>query len=228
MSISLKARLACADAAERARACRDAALDPAAVVWIDALARALGDADRKVARAASEALVAIGRRHDVAAALRAALRSGEPQRRWHGARTLARLEPPGPELLPALVEALACGEGAVRWEAARILVDVGRLHGEVLTLLLGLLRSAEQASQRAMAAHCLRELAPDQAACAAALLDASRDPDLGVRRAALTAAAGLLDPPRALAERLREVAEADPDAASRRLAGAALAHYPPE
>lgn len=226
MSASLQARLACADPAERARACRDAAADPAAVVWIDALGRTLGDADREVARAASEALVAIGRRHDVSAALRAALRSDAPARRWHAARALARLQPPGTELLPALVEALACGAGDVRWEAARILVDVGRLHGEVLTLLLGLVRSAGHASQRAMAAHCLRELAPDQAACAAALLDASRDPDLRVRRAALTAAAGLMDPPRALAERLREVADADPDAASRRLAGAALAHYP--
>jgi len=54
------------------------------------------------------------------------------------------------------------------------------------------------------------------------LLVASRDADLGVRRAALTALAALEEPPAAVRERLLETAAADPDAASRRLAELAL------
>jgi hypothetical protein len=54
-------------------------------------------------------------------------------------------------------------------------------------------------------------------------LAATRDADLGVRRAALTALAALTEPPAAVLERLAQSAASDPDAASRRLADTALA-----
>ncbi len=227
MSHPLLARLASPRAAERARACREAVDDPSAVVLVEALAERLGDPEKQVARAASDALVLLGRAHAVADALREALHSGTARQRWYAARSLARLEPPAPRLLPALVEALGSDDADVRWEAARLLVDTGRLHGEVLPLLLGLTGTGDLPLQRAMAAHALRELAPDEPRCAAALLAASRDADRSVRRAALTALAGLLGPPPEVLERLQEVAAGDADAASRRLAAAALEKLQP-
>jgi HEAT repeat protein len=73
-----------------------------------------------------------------------------------------------------------------------------------------------------MATFTLRELAPDSVEAAEALVEATRDPDLQVRRAAFTAMASLLAPPPAVAARLLEAVQGDDDAASRRLAALAL------
>lgn len=218
MSHPLLAKLASADPEERCAACREAAADPAAALLADALARALGDREKRVARAASDALARIGaERGGVEKVLRAALGDADPTRRYWAAFTAARLEPPGLRLVPALVQALAHPDGDVRWSAARILVEAGRLHPEVLGVLLGLAGSGEVATTRRMASHCLRELAPDLPQAAQALLSATRDPDAGVRRAAYTAMAGLMDPPPAVAKRLEE-ALGDADPAVRRVA----------
>ena len=72
-----------------------------------------------------------------------------------------------------------------------------------------------------MATFCLRELAPDRPAAAQALLEASRDDDAHVRRAALTAMAGLLDPPAPVVARLDEALD-DADASTAGLAALAL------
>jgi HEAT repeat protein len=219
----IAARLASRDPAERRAACAAAVEDPSAVLLVDALAGALGDPVKAVVRAASDALVAIGRRSGgVEEALRRALRSDEPARRWGAAFTSARLDPPGPRLLPVLVEALASGDGDVRWASARLLVEAGRVHGEVLPLLVGLARTGESALVRRMATFALRELAPDRVEAAEVLLAAARDPDLHVRRAATTAMASLLDPPRAVVAHLLGALRDDPDAATRRLAALAL------
>ncbi len=216
-------KLTSADPEERRSACRSAADDPAAIFLADALAEALGDPEKAVARAASDALVQIGTRAGgVDDALRKALQSDLPGRRWGAAFTAARLEPPGPRLLPAAVEALASADGDVRWAAARLIVEIGRLRAEVLPLLLGLVRSGEQAVVRRMATFALRELAPDRGDAAQVLLDATRDADLQVRRAAFTAVASLATPPSGLVERLLEALREDEDAASRRLAALAL------
>jgi HEAT repeat protein len=216
-------RLASPDAETRRAACAAAAEDPAATLLAPALGRALGDPSKAVARAASDALAAIARRAGgVDDVLRAALHGDCPVARWGAAYTLARLEPPGPRLLPALVEALASPDGDVRWAASRILVDVGRLHGEVLPLLVGLVRSGERPVVRRMAAYALRTLAPDRPEAARVLLEASADADLPLRRAALTALASLEAPPPEIGGRLLEVLERDDDAASRRLAALAL------
>jgi len=220
----LVARLASPDPSERRAACAAAAEDPSGVLLADALAGVLGDPVKAVVRAASDALVAIGRRvGGVEEALRHALHGDDPARRWGAAFTAARLDPPGPRLLPALVEALASRDGDVRWSAARLLVEAGRVYGEVLPLLVGLARAGESPVVRRMATFALRELAPDRPEAAAVLLDAASDGDLHVRRAATTAMASLLDPPRAVVAHLLAALERDSDAATRRLAALALA-----
>jgi HEAT repeat protein len=216
-------RLEHSDPEVRRTACQAAAEDPAATLLSEALSDTLGDPCKAVARAASDALVAIGReRGGVEPALRRALHSDDPGRRWGAAFTAARLQPPGPRLLPALVEALSSGDGDVRWAAARLLVETGRLHLEVLPLLVGLVRGSEQAVVRRMAGYALRELAPDRAEAAAVLLEATHDRDLHVRRAAFTAMASLVGPGPEVSERLLEALREDPDAATRRLAALAL------
>jgi HEAT repeat protein len=223
VSHPILARLASADPEERRAACAEAARDPAGALLADALGRALGDPVKSVVRAASDALVAIARETGpVDAVLREALCSDEPTRRFGAAFTAARLEPPSPRLLPVLVEALGSSDGDVRWASARILVAAGHLHGEVLPLLVGLVRGGEHAIVRRMATFALRELAPDRPEAAAVLLEAAADGDLHVRRAAFTAMASLLDPPAAVVARLVETLERDPDAATRRLAALAL------
>jgi HEAT repeat protein len=211
------------DVEARRSACQSAAEHPSAVLLVDALADALGDAEKAVARAASDALVKIGSQGGaVENAIRKALHSDVSRRRQGAAFTAARLEPPGPRLLPPLVEALASADGDVRWAAARLIVEIGRAHGEVFPLLLAMVRTGERAVQRRMATFALRELAPDRAEAAAALLGATRDSDLEVRRAALTATASLTAPPPEVLRRLLETLREDEDAASRRLAALAL------
>ncbi|HBZ69549.1 MAG TPA: hypothetical protein DEP35_07405 [Deltaproteobacteria bacterium] len=223
MSHPLVERLRNADPEERRAACLAARTDPAAALLADALGKALGDSVKAVARAASDALVEIGRRdRHVDGVLREALRSDCPRRRFTAAYTSVRLHPATPSLLPALIEALGSADGDVRWAAAKILVDLGRLYGEVLGVLIGLVRSGEDAVVRRMAAFCLRELAPDRPESARVLVAATRDPDLHVRRAALSALAGLLDPPPEVGERLLEVLATDEDPAAKRIAAVAL------
>ncbi|HEY8493249.1 MAG TPA: HEAT repeat domain-containing protein [Myxococcota bacterium] len=232
MSHPLLARLASDAPAERAAACRAIADDPAGALLAEALVAALGDGERAVARAALDALVALARRSEgIAPLLRAALRAAPPARgraadpaartrRVHAALALARLEPPDPGLLPALVEGLGAPAGDLRWSAARVLVDLGRLHPEVVGVLVGLVQGADDPAARRMAAFALRELAPDHPATARALLEATGDDDRHVRRAAVTALAGLLDPPPEVRARLAVLRD-DSDRALARLAALA-------
>ncbi|UCE86252.1 MAG: HEAT repeat domain-containing protein [Deltaproteobacteria bacterium] len=219
----LAERLEHRDPRERRAACAASVDDPAAEALVPALGRALGDPEKDVSRAASDALARLsGRCAGVGPVLNAALRSDEPRRRLGAALTLARIAPPGAKLIPPLVEALSSPDGDVRWAAARRLVEAGRLHREVLPLLLGLARSGEAPGLRRMAAFCVRKLAPERPESARALLAASRDDDRHVRRAALTAMAALLAPPTELWSRLLAVLRTDPDAVSRRIAAATL------
>lgn len=215
--------LASDDPETRRAACRAAPENPSAIVLAEALAQALGDPVKRVARAASDALVAIGRQQGgVEPTLRAALRSPVPSQRWSAALTAARLEPPGPRLLPALVEAMGSADGDVRWASARVIVEIGRLHGEVLPLLVAMVRTGESPIARRMASFALRELAPDRREAAEVLVAATRDADLHVRRAAFTALAALVSPSSEVTDRLLEALQSDDDAPTRRLAALAL------
>ncbi len=205
------------------QACRDAVDDPAAVILLERVVAALGDPVRAVYRAASDAIAALGRDHDVRPALRAALHEGPPARRAAAALTLARLEPPDVRLLPALVGGLGLEDGKLRWAALKLLVETGRLHGEVLPLLAGVSRGDENPVVRRMARHGLRELGRDDRAAALALVEGTRDPDPAARRAAYAALASQLDPPGEVVGRLTEALADEPDGACRRIATVALA-----
>ena len=223
MAHPIAEKLRNSDPEVRLKACREAPSDPSAVLLLSDLGAALGDPVRSVARAASDALVELGGRFgEVDEVLRNALRSDEPARRFGAAFTTARLAPPGPRLLPALVEALDSPHGDVRWSAAKLLVDTGRLAGDVLPLLLGLARGDAAPRVRRMATHCLRELAPERPEAARVLLSGTRDSDPILRRASLSALAAVLDPTPEVLEGLRAAAREDGDAACRHIAAAAL------
>jgi HEAT repeat protein len=207
----------------RVSACRDAVEDPSAIVLIDALGEALGDPIEAVAVAASDALSRLAGEIDgVEAVVHRALRSDDASRRWHAALTSARIEPPTPRLLPAIVEALANREGDVRWRAARMLVDAGRVNPEVLPLVVGLVTGGESAEARRMAMHCVRELGPERPESTRVLLEGTRDSDPLVRGAALTSIAGLTDPTREVFDRLAEIIADPSDPANRKLAAHSL------
>lgn len=223
MSHPLVERLSSPDPVERRAACLAAQEDPSATGLTAALSEVLGDPVKAVGRAASDALVEIGRgAADVGKSLQAALHSADPKRRWRAAFTTARLEAPAPRLLPALVEGLGSGDGDVRWASARVIVEMGKVHAEVLPLMVGLVRGGESPIVRRMATFALRELAPERPESAEVLLEAIGDSDLHVRRAAMTAMASLASPPAPVAVRVLEALRSDPDAATRRLAALAV------
>jgi len=211
-----------ADADERVAACQQAVEDPAAVLFVDALIEALGDPVREVFRAACDALATLARQHDVTRPLREALHEGSARRRVGSALTLTRLEPPDLRLIPALVGGLGLDDGKLRWRALKALVETGRLHGEVLPVLVGLAESDGNAVVRRMACHGLRELGRDDPAASLALLTGTRDPDVAARRAAYAALASQLDPPREVLIRLVAALDDEPDGACRRIATVAL------
>jgi HEAT repeat protein len=216
-------RLRDLDPTLRRRACLEAAEDPSAVLLVDALVPLLGDPDRGVSKAASDALARIGRGEaETERRLRRALRGETPALRWGAAFTLSRITHPEPGWLPAVVEALGARDGDVRWAAARLLVDMARLDPGVLPVVRGLAGGGDDPAVRRMAVFCLRELAPDDPATRDALLEASRSADGPLRRAAFTALGSLFDPTRAVWDRLAETLAGDPDPASRALAAHAV------
>jgi HEAT repeat protein len=217
-------RLRAADPEARRAACSDAATDPSAVLLVDALCDVLADPEKRVARAASDALAAIGGVDAaVAERLGRALRQRGGDRPFWAAFTLARLGPPPIKLLPVLVDALEHAEGDIRWSAAKLLVELGRLEGEVLPVLLHFVASEERPAARRMAIFCLRRLAPDRDETAQALLAASRAPDRDIQHAAIGALASLLAPAAPVWQRLREAADSDADPAARHIATTAIA-----
>ena len=106
--------------------------------------------------------------------------------------------------------------------AARLLVEMGRVHPEVLPLVVGLVTGGEPADVRRMAMHCVRELGPECPESTRALIQGTRDADRSVRHAALTALAGLTDPSGEVFDRLMEVITDPSDGPSRKMAAYSL------
>ena len=186
----------------RARACAEAPADPAAVLLLDALGAALGDPERSVGDAAVRAIAAIAAAGaDASGALREALRSRDPVRRFRAALASAQGERPDRKLLPALVDALDFETSADRWSAARVIVEIGRANDEVRRLLIGLLRGDPRPRLRAMALHALHQLAPDDPEALAEIRSAGASADPELRRAAAIAlrARGPQPPPKSSA-----------------------------
>ena len=185
----------------------------------DLLAR-LASADRaEQRRACDEAALRIRTEPGVRDALRELLRDPRPLARFAAAFVLFHAERPTLRLLPALLDSLELPDGDARWQAAQMLAALGRLHGEVLPVLLGEARGALSPSRRRMALYALRELAPERAETGDVFLAALADEDGHVRRAALSCFAKLSDPARPLAERALALAGgADPDPRMARIA----------
>jgi HEAT repeat protein len=222
VSDDVASRLASRDPDERTAACRDALARPSAE-WVEPLLVALGDPVKAVSTAASEALARAGVELDVVPPLRRALRDEDPVRALGAALTLARLEPPDVRLLPALVRGLELPDPKRRWWAAKLLVETGRTEPQVLPLLLSLADGHGDPAVRRMSRYSLRELAPDDPSVADTLCAGTRDPDVQARRAAYTALASLLGPPRRVFERLVETLRTEEDGACRRIATVGLA-----
>ncbi len=223
MTHPILARLKSRDPEERRAACRAAVDDPSALFLLESLCEALGDPAKAVARAASDALVALASQtQEVRELLRRALHGNDARQRFGAAYTTARLTPPTPALLPAVVEAMGSPDGDIRWTAAKLMVDLGRIHPEVVGVNLRLVGSAQDPVVRRMATFSLQQLSPDHPTAGSVLLEAAGDEDLHVRRAALTAMASLVDPPERVLVRLVSALTADPDSASRRIAALAL------
>ena len=223
MTHAIVARLESDDPQERRAACLAAADDASAVLLADALCERLGDPVAAVASAATQALVRLAQRDaSVRHTLDQALRGEDPRRRWGAALACAELEPPSLKLMPALIDAIGAPDGPVRWAAAKRLVDMGRLHGEVLPVLLDRACRDPRGAARRTAVHALRELAPDRLETARVLVATTGDADVLTRRAGLAALACVLDPPAEVIERLAQALNDDADGASRRIAATAL------
>ncbi len=189
-----------------------------------ALLARLGSSDRaEQRRACDEAAQRIRTEPGVRDSLRELLADSNPLARFAAAFVLFHAERPSLRLLPALLESLERADGDVRWQAAQMLAALGRLHGEVLPVLLADARAAQSARRRRMALYALRELAPEREETATVFLGSLDDGDGDVRRAALSCFAKLSDPPRALAERALALAGGnDPDPRMARIAAVIL------
>jgi HEAT repeat protein len=189
-----------------------------------ALVARLGSADRAAQRrACDEAAARLAKEPALRDALRDALADPRPAARFAAAFVLFHAERPGLRLLAPLLESLELADGDARWQAAQMLAALGRLHGEVLPVLLAEARGAASAVRRRMALYALRELGPERAETAEMFLTALDDSDGAVRRAALSCFAKLSDPPRALAEAALELARGrDPDPRMARIAAVVL------
>jgi HEAT repeat protein len=188
LSQALLDRLRDASPAVRVQACGEAAEDPSAVLWCDAVGELLADPDREVRRAAARALVTLSAQHPEADTLiRRKLRSPDRLAREGALEAARRLGPPEPGWLPVIVEAMASRHGDLRWTAAHLLVELGRSHGEVAAVPAGLATQHEDPAVRRMAIFCVLELAPEDPSTRAVLEDCARDPDREVRHAALLA-----------------------------------------
>jgi HEAT repeat protein len=189
-----------------------------------ALVARLASPDRaEQRRACDEAATRVTQEPGLRDALRDLLRDERPLARFAAAFVLFHTERPSLRLLPALLESLELADGDARWQAAQMLAALGRMHGEVLPVLLSDARSAESAVRRRMALYALRELAPERSETADVFLGALDDGDGHVRRAALSCFAKLSDPPRALADRALALARgSDPDPRMARIAAVIL------
>jgi HEAT repeat protein len=216
------------DAAARQRALELLAADPEPIPEAIAVAviECLGVPAKAVQRRAADVLraTAAAARPLVLARLRDATRAADPCLRWGSTFALGQLGVLDPELVPPLLEGIADPDGDRRWAAAALLVACGRRFPEVVVpALLGALAGAGS-ELRKMALYALRDLAPGTPEVAAALVARMRDPDVGVRLAALSGLCRLEPLPPDACDLVLRALRDDPDPGLRRAAMSALGH----
>ncbi len=184
----------------------------------------LGAGRKVVQRRAADALATVAPHdHRVAAALRAALDSGDPRMRWGAAYTLGSV---GGALdsraQKALLEALANPDGDLRWAAADLIVRLGvESRDEIRRGLVSLANHADH-NARKMAIYCLRDLKIGDPEVRATVERASRAAEASVRLAALSLLAHLPDAGGEAAQIALRCLKSDPQPGVRRAAAIAL------
>ncbi len=179
----------------------------------------LGAKERKLRRlACDDAVAALRAQPELRDSLQRVLADGTLEARFSAAWVLFRSGNASLRLLPALLDSLEHADGDLRWSASHMLATLGRIHPEVLPLLLHEAREARLPTRRRMAVFALRELAPEQAATHAVLLSALDDPEPAVQRASLSCFAKLCETSRSTARRILQVLESHPDLSMRRIA----------
>ena len=225
MSQSLAQRLRARDPATRAAALLEVARQPDSTPYLHDVADALGDADKTVSRTACRVLIALDPKHsEVRPLLRRALASDDADRSWCAVFALAQVGPPGRELVPASVEAMGSTDSDVRWAAGRVLAACAARHDAALRALLGLVTGGATPATQRSAVFALRLLEP-RLETSSVLIAATRDDDISVKRAALSALASGPHADESCALRLQEVLASDADLASRALAAVALGEF---
>ena len=194
------------------------AVDPAE---LESLVACLGHPAKAIQRPAADAFRALTE-HGIAveALLTAALDAPDPRLRFGAAYALARVGPPPPAALPALLAALSLDDGDVRWAAAEL---IGRTEPRAMAVagLLPLVAGGN-APQRKMALYCLRDLDAASEDVDRAAVSALDDSDGGVRLAAMAMLARLANTNRdAAADGILKALSAE-DPRERRAAAAAL------
>lgn len=216
------------DPARRRAALEALAADPRPLGEALALAvvECLGAAPKAVQRRAADLLRATEghTRPAVLARLRDAMRAPDARLRWGATFALGQLHILDPEMVPSLLEALASSDGDQRWAAAGLMVGCGRLYpGAVLPALLAAL-GGQSAELRKMTLYVLRDLAPGTPEVRDALLSCLRDPEVGVRLAALSGLCRLDPLPEVACDSVLGILRDDPDPGLRRAAMSALGH----
>ena len=146
------------------------------------------------------------------------LNGGSLHARFAAAFVLFHHDRPSLRLLAPLLDALALEDGDRRWKAAEMLAVLGRMHAEVLPVLLELAVNGDPALRRRMALYTLRELAPEEPYVHRAFMASLDDPDRAVRHAALSCFAKLRGPDLDFLQRVLSIAREATDPRLRRLA----------
>jgi HEAT repeat protein len=222
------AALQSSDLARRRAALEQLAADPQPLSETLALAvvDCVGASAKAVQRRAADVLTATAEsaRRAVAARLHDLTRAPDARLRWGATFALGRLGILEADMVPALLEALDNPDGDQRWAAAGLMVGLGRLYpAAVVPALLGALDQAS-AALRKMALYVLRDLGPGTPEVRDALIACMRDPDVGVRLAALSGLCRLDPLPDVACDLVLQILRDDPDAGLRRAATSALGH----
>jgi HEAT repeat protein len=151
---------------------------------VAALIADLDHPDKPKIRAAVDALIALAAD---SVQLRDLLerRLGEADHRnyWPVAYVLGHLPNPSAASILGLLEALDHREPDIRWAISLLLARIAKDNVELVVSLIRLCASGTD-NQKRMALYCLRDLALSDAATAAAMIGAIRDPEPTVRVAA--------------------------------------------
>jgi len=164
-----------------------------------------------------------GAAHDaVLDALRAACAGDDKIHRWGAVYALGHLGRFEAVMIAPLIDAFASPDGDQRWAAAQLLVANGSAHGAtIVPALLGALARPEPLLRK-MILYVVRDLHLDLPEVVEAFTDAMRDPDLGVRLAALSGLIRLERPPPGMGDLVLAMAADDEDPGVRRAAVSAL------